>query len=110
MSCSLWPTSFSPGRAAGLTAASPAYHRTSLNLACLSTFPCQTRLRSLKFKVRRALRVWQPKPSFQYGQQSSLTLHPWSPSTEGVGSKLYWNLSLWSEYNIMLMETDLSKL
>lgn len=37
-------------------------------------------------------------------------LHPWSPSTEGVGSKLYWNLSLWSEYNIMLMETDLSKL
>lgn len=37
-------------------------------------------------------------------------LHPWSPSTEGVGSKLYWNLSLWSDYNVMLMETDLSKL
>ncbi|MDG4665466.1 DUF4185 domain-containing protein [Mycobacterium sp. 236(2023)] len=37
-------------------------------------------------------------------------LHPWSPSTEGVGSKLYWNLSLWSDYNIMLMETDLSKI
>ncbi|MFB1294698.1 DUF4185 domain-containing protein [Mycobacterium sp. pW049] len=37
-------------------------------------------------------------------------LHPWSPSTEGTGSKLYWNLSLWSDYNIMLMETDLSKL
>lgn len=37
-------------------------------------------------------------------------LHPWSPSTEGVGSKLYWNLSLWSDYNILLMETDLSKL
>jgi len=37
-------------------------------------------------------------------------LHPWSPSTEGTGSTLYWNLSLWSEYNIMLMETDLSKI
>ncbi|WP_064279624.1 DUF4185 domain-containing protein [Mycolicibacterium iranicum] len=37
-------------------------------------------------------------------------LHPWSPATEGVGSKLYWNLSLWSDYNVMLMETDLSKL
>ncbi|VEG57918.1 conserved secreted protein [Mycolicibacterium aurum] len=37
-------------------------------------------------------------------------LHPWSPSTEGSGSDLYWNLSLWSDYNIMLMRTDLSKL
>ncbi len=37
-------------------------------------------------------------------------LHPWSPSTVGTGSDLYWNLSLWSEYNIMLMRTDLTKL
>ncbi|CAN3130917.1 DUF4185 domain-containing protein [Mycobacterium sp. smrl_JER01] len=37
-------------------------------------------------------------------------LHPWSPSTQGTGSELYWNLSLWSEYNIMLMRTDLTKL
>ncbi len=37
-------------------------------------------------------------------------MHPWSPSTLGTGSELYWNLSLWSEYNVMLMRTDLSKL
>lgn len=37
-------------------------------------------------------------------------LHPWSPSTQGTGSDLYWNLSLWSEYNVMLMKTDLTKL
>ncbi|WP_163721567.1 DUF4185 domain-containing protein [Mycolicibacterium psychrotolerans] len=36
-------------------------------------------------------------------------LHPWSPSTEGTGSDLYWNLSLWSSYDIMLMRTDLTK-
>jgi hypothetical protein len=36
-------------------------------------------------------------------------LHPWSPSTQGTGTDLYWNLSLWSEYNVMLMKTDLSK-
>ncbi|BBY75270.1 hypothetical protein MPRF_21690 [Mycolicibacterium parafortuitum] len=36
--------------------------------------------------------------------------HPWSPSTLGTGSDLYWNLSLWSEYNIMLMKTDLTKI
>jgi hypothetical protein len=36
-------------------------------------------------------------------------MHPWSPSTMGTGSDLYWNLSLWSEYNVMLMRTDLSK-
>ena len=30
-------------------------------------------------------------------------VHPWSPSTVGTGSDLYWNLSLWSEYNVMLM-------
>lgn len=37
-------------------------------------------------------------------------MHPWSPSTVGTGSDLYWNLSLWSEYNIMLMRTDLTKI
>lgn len=37
-------------------------------------------------------------------------MHPWSPSTQGTGPELYWNLSLWSEYNVMLMRTDLSKL
>lgn len=36
-------------------------------------------------------------------------MHPWSPSTTGTGSELYWNLSLWSEYNVMLMSTDLDK-
>jgi hypothetical protein len=36
-------------------------------------------------------------------------MHPWSPSTQGTGSELYWNLSLWSEYNVMLMKTDLNK-
>lgn len=36
-------------------------------------------------------------------------MHPWSPSTQGTGSELYWNLSLWSEYNVMLMSTDLDK-
>lgn len=37
-------------------------------------------------------------------------LHPWSPSTVGTGTDLYWNLSLWSQYNVMLMKTDLTKL
>ena len=36
-------------------------------------------------------------------------MHPWSPSTMGTGTDLYWNLSLWSSYNVMLMRTDLSK-
>jgi hypothetical protein len=36
-------------------------------------------------------------------------MQPWSPSTMGTGSDLYWNLSLSSEYNLMLMHTDLSK-
>jgi D-arabinan endo alpha-(1,5)-arabinofuranosidase len=36
-------------------------------------------------------------------------LHPWSPSTMGTGTDLYWNLSLWSQYNVMLMRTDLTK-
>ena len=37
-------------------------------------------------------------------------MHPWSPSTVGTGSDLYWNLSLWSNYNVMLMRTDLTKI
>ncbi|MUL47724.1 DUF4185 domain-containing protein [Mycobacterium sp. CBMA293] len=36
-------------------------------------------------------------------------MDPWSPSTLGTGTDLYWNLSLWSEYNVMLMKTDLTK-
>ncbi|MEW5811134.1 MAG: DUF4185 domain-containing protein [Actinomycetota bacterium] len=36
-------------------------------------------------------------------------MHPWSPSTLGTGSDLYFNLSLWSSYNVMLMHTDLTK-
>ncbi|HEY7054089.1 MAG TPA: DUF4185 domain-containing protein [Mycobacterium sp.] len=36
-------------------------------------------------------------------------MHPWSPSTLDAGPDLYWNLSLWSEYNVMLMRTDLTK-
>ena len=36
-------------------------------------------------------------------------MHPWSPSTQGTGTDLYWNLSLWNSYNVMLMRTDLSK-
>jgi hypothetical protein len=47
------------------------------------------------------------------GQQSggiyAPMMHPWSPSTMGTGTDLYWNLSLWSEYNVMLMKTDLTK-
>ncbi|MGX9670296.1 DUF4185 domain-containing protein [Mycobacterium sp. HM-7] len=37
-------------------------------------------------------------------------MQPWSPSTLGTGTDLYWNLSLWSEYDVMLMKTDLTKL
>jgi Domain of unknown function (DUF4185) len=36
-------------------------------------------------------------------------MHPWSPSTLGTGNDLYWNLSLFSDYNVMLMRTDLTK-
>ncbi len=36
-------------------------------------------------------------------------MHPWSPSTQGTGTDLYWNLSLWDSYNVMMMKTDLSK-
>jgi hypothetical protein len=28
----------------------------------------------------------------------------------GTGTDLYWNLSLYSQYNVMLMKTDLTKL
>jgi hypothetical protein len=37
-------------------------------------------------------------------------MQPWSPSTMGTGTDLYWNLSLWSQYDVMLMRTDLTKL
>jgi hypothetical protein len=36
-------------------------------------------------------------------------MHPWSPSTLGTGNDLYWNLSDWSDYNVLLMKTDLTK-
>jgi hypothetical protein len=36
-------------------------------------------------------------------------MHPWSPSTMGTGTDLYWDLSLSSSYNVMLMRTDLAK-
>ena len=36
-------------------------------------------------------------------------MNPWSPSTKGNGSDLYWNLSLFSTYDVMQMRTDLSK-
>lgn len=36
-------------------------------------------------------------------------MDPWSPSTLGTGSDLYWNLSLFSQYDVMLMHTDLTK-
>ncbi|MBX7432031.1 DUF4185 domain-containing protein [Mycobacterium sp. Y57] len=53
-------------------------------------------------------------PTVLIGQQNggiyAPMMHPWSPSTTGTGSDLYWNLSLWSEYNVMLMRTDLAKL
>ncbi|UUO03532.1 DUF4185 domain-containing protein [Mycolicibacterium novocastrense] len=36
-------------------------------------------------------------------------MHPWSPSTQGTGTDLYWNLSVWDSYNVVMMKTDLSK-
>ncbi|MDT5340430.1 MAG: hypothetical protein QOD90_5935 [Mycobacterium sp.] len=36
-------------------------------------------------------------------------MHPWSSSTMGTGTDLYWNLSLFTPYNVMLMKTDLTK-
>ncbi|MCP9271384.1 DUF4185 domain-containing protein [Mycolicibacterium arenosum] len=47
--------------------------------------------------------------SQQQGGIYAPMMHPWSPSTMGTGSDLYWNLSIWSEYNVMLMKTDLTK-
>jgi hypothetical protein len=44
-----------------------------------------------------------------YLQRLQQDQHPWSPSTMGTGSDLYWNLSLWSECNAMLMRTDITK-
>ncbi|WP_395309866.1 DUF4185 domain-containing protein [Mycobacterium sp. AMU20-3851] len=53
-------------------------------------------------------------PTVVMGQQNggiyAPMMHPWSPSTLGTGTDLYWNLSIWSEYNVMLMKTDLTKL
>nr|WP_284232642.1 DUF4185 domain-containing protein [Mycolicibacterium sp. TUM20984] len=47
------------------------------------------------------------------GQQSggiyAPMMHPWSTSTMGTGTDLYWNLSLFTPYNVMLMKTDLTK-
>jgi hypothetical protein len=36
-------------------------------------------------------------------------MHPWSPWITGTGTDLYWNLSLWDHYNVMLMRTDMTK-
>ena len=36
-------------------------------------------------------------------------MNPWSPSTQGKGSDLYWNLSIFNTYNVMQMRTDLNK-
>lgn len=47
--------------------------------------------------------------SQQQGGIYAPMMHPWSPSTMGTGNDLYWNLSIWSEYNVMLMKTDLTK-
>lgn len=53
-------------------------------------------------------------PTVVMGQQNggiyAPMMHPWSPSTLGTGTDLYWNLSIWSDYNVMLMKTDLTKL
>jgi hypothetical protein len=47
-------------------------------------------------------------------------IHPWSGTgklnseADGSGtpdvSNLYWNMSIWSNYNVVLMQTDLSPL
>jgi hypothetical protein len=43
--------------------------------------------------------------SVQYNKELNM-MHPWSSSTMGTGTDLYWNLSLWSEHDVMLMRTD----
>jgi hypothetical protein len=56
--------------------------------------------------------TWSPAKVLM-GQQSggiyAPMMHPWSPWLQGTGSDLYWNLSLWNDYNVMLMRTDVTK-
>lgn len=53
-------------------------------------------------------------PTVLMGQQGggiyAPMLHPWSPSTLGTGTELYFNLSVWNDYNVWLVKTDLAKL
>ncbi len=56
--------------------------------------------------------TWSPAKVLMAQQTGGIyapMMHPWSPSTQGTGTDLYWNLSLSSDYNVMLMRTDLSK-
>ncbi|WP_245905940.1 DUF4185 domain-containing protein [Mycolicibacterium palauense] len=55
--------------------------------------------------------------SLQYPGLYAPMIHPWSgtgkltdSSGDGDYSTLYWNMSLWGNYNVALMETDLSGL
>ena len=55
--------------------------------------------------------------SAQYPGLYAPMIHPWSGTgllTDGNGnadrSSLYWNMSLWGPYNVVLMQTDLSEL
>jgi hypothetical protein len=34
---------------------------------------------------------------------------PQSPALKGTGKELYFNASRWSDYNVMLVQSDLSK-
>ena len=57
--------------------------------------------------------TWSTATTILTQQKAASTrpmMHPWSPSTMGTGTDLYWNLSLWSDYDVMLMHTDLTKL
>lgn len=53
-------------------------------------------------------------PTVVMGQQGggiyAPMMHPWSPSTLGTGTDLYFNLSVWNDYNVWLVKTDLTKL
>ncbi len=53
-------------------------------------------------------------PTVLMGQQGggiyAPMMHPWSPSTLGTGTELYFNLSVWNDYNVWLVKTDLAKL
>ena len=57
--------------------------------------------------------TWSAAKVILMGQQPggiyAPMMHPWSPSTMGTGTDLYWNLSLFTPYNVMLMKTDLTK-